>query len=61
MTDALLTPEELSGWLKIPIRTIYGWRYRGASPRAIVVGRHLRYRQREVEEWLDGQMSERGH
>jgi excisionase family DNA binding protein len=51
--DDLLSPDDLSGLLKVPKSTVYGWRSRGDGPVASKVGRHLRYRRREVDRWLD--------
>lgn len=48
----LLTPEQLSEFLGIPVGTIYQWRYTGTGPVALKVGRHLRYRPEDVETWL---------
>jgi excisionase family DNA binding protein len=53
--DALLTSEEVAVYLRVPRSTLYGWKYRGDGPRAIRVGRLLRYRSSEVERWLDAQ------
>jgi excisionase family DNA binding protein len=52
-TNRPLTTQELADFLQVPIATIYGWRYRGEGPKASKVGRHLRYRFRDVEDWLD--------
>lgn len=51
----LATAEELAGHLSVPLGTVYAWRYRSQGPKAIKVGRHLRYRWAEVEAWLDSQ------
>ncbi len=56
----LLTSEELAGLLKVPVATLYRWRYQGTGPTAIRVGRHLRYRRRDVIAWLDDQTGDRG-
>lgn len=55
MPDHLDTPERLAEYLGIPVKTLYQWRHRGVGPRAIKVGRHLRYRPSDVERWLDAQ------
>jgi hypothetical protein len=56
MPEPLLTPEELVTYLKLPaVETLYQWRVRGVGPKASKVGRHLRYRLRDVELWLDEQ------
>jgi len=48
----LMTPEEVSGLLQVPIGTLYGWRYKGVGPPAVRIGRHLRYDKSDVERWL---------
>ena len=53
----LLTPVELSEQLGVPIGTLYGWRTRGEGPRGIRVGRHLRYRQSDVDRWPTGALT----
>lgn len=49
----LLSVEELSAYLGIPKPTIYVWRTRGIGPLGIKVGRHVRFRQADVEAWLE--------
>ena len=51
--NELLTVEELAALLKVPPKTIYAWRYRRQGPRGIKVGRHLRFRRNDIEQWLD--------
>lgn len=53
--DDILTPTDLSAALKVPLGTIYGWRYRGKGPRGIRVGKHVRFRRSDVERWLETQ------
>jgi predicted DNA-binding transcriptional regulator AlpA len=52
--EPLLDLDWLSGFIDIPPRTIYNWRLRGEGPPAYRVGRHLRYRKSDVEDWLQG-------
>lgn len=64
MTDtatlpALLTTQELADYLGIPVRTIYAWNYQGDGPPRYKVGRHVRYRRTDVEEWLENQKADR--
>jgi predicted DNA-binding transcriptional regulator AlpA len=47
-----MTTSELAAYLKKPKATLYGWRYRGEGPPAIVVGGELRYRVSAVASWL---------
>ena len=48
----LLTVEELAERLGLVRDTLYHWRVRGEGPRAIKVGGRVRYRQCDVEAWL---------
>lgn len=45
--------EEVAQYLGVPLGTIYNWRVSGKGPRAIRVGRHLRYRPSDVDAWLE--------
>lgn len=51
--DTLLIPQELADMLQVPLQTLGQWRYLGRGPAYIKVGRHVRYRSVEVEQWLD--------
>ena len=51
----LLTVEEVAEWLRIPVKTLYEMRYRRVGPPAFRVGRWLRYREEDVQAWLDQQ------
>lgn len=51
--DPLWTTEVLSEYLSVPVQTIYDWRTRGYGPPGIRLGRHLRFRESDVFEWLD--------
>lgn len=52
---SLKTPEQVAEMLQVPLQTIYVWRTRGKGPRGIRVGRHLRYRDADIEAWLNEQ------
>lgn len=47
-----VTPE-VAAYLGVPVQTLYVWRTKGVGPRAVRVGKHLRYRWSDVEAWLD--------
>ncbi|MFB8141338.1 helix-turn-helix transcriptional regulator [Streptomyces parvus] len=51
----LLSARELADFLGVPLNTVYIWNHRHQGPRAHKVGRYLRYRWPEVEEWLETQ------
>jgi excisionase family DNA binding protein len=46
-----LTTEELAGRLRIPAETVKRWRKTGDGPRFIRVGKHVRYRETDIEAW----------
>jgi excisionase family DNA binding protein len=54
----LLRPEDVAAYLGVPVKTLYSWRHVGRGPRASRVGKHLRYRQEDVDRWLEEQASE---
>ena len=53
MEVKLWTPEDLSDYLVVPVNTLYQWNYKGSGPRPIRVGRHVRYREADVQAWLE--------
>jgi excisionase family DNA binding protein len=59
MTSAVfLTTDQLAGMLQVPVATVYAWRHKGEGPPGIRVGRHVRYREADVEAWLERQASQ---
>jgi excisionase family DNA binding protein len=50
-----LSPEELADHLKVPVATVYRWRYTGSAPVAHKIGRHVRFRSSDVEAWINQQ------
>ncbi len=53
--EPLLSIDELSEYLHVPVKTLYDWRITGKGPRAIHVGRQLRFFVSDVHEWLTEQ------
>lgn len=53
--DDVLTVDGLAALLKVPTSTVYAWRYRRTGPRGIRVGKHVRFRRSDVEQWLETQ------
>lgn len=50
----LLTPAQVADLLGVPEKTLFAWRARGRpSPRAVKVGRYLRFRPDDVREFID--------
>ena len=48
-----MTTDEVAEVLRIPKQTLYRWRTTGGGPEAIRVGRHLRFRAADVEQFLE--------
>ncbi|MBN3585972.1 helix-turn-helix domain-containing protein [Algoriphagus aestuarii] len=49
------TVEDVAAYLRVPVTTLYQWRYRRVGPRASRVGRYLRYDPAEVRAWVERQ------
>jgi excisionase family DNA binding protein len=50
--EKLLSADEVSEYLGVPVNTLYQWRHKGIGPEAYRVGRHLRYELSSVRAWL---------
>lgn len=53
--EQLLTIEQVSEQLQVPVRTLYAWRSLRQGPPSFRVGRYVRYRQSDLTEWIDEQ------
>lgn len=49
----LLSIAEVAEYLDVPVSTVRTWRANKSGPRGIRVGRHVRYRLRDIELWLE--------
>jgi excisionase family DNA binding protein len=49
----MLTPEQLSDELTVPVSTIYRWNYTKTGPTPCRVGKYVRYRRDDVDRWLE--------
>lgn len=58
--DRLLSVEDLAAYLGVPLATIYAWRYRRQGPPGFRVGRHLRFREKDIEVWIADQLRRNG-
>lgn len=56
--ETLLGTEQLAALLGVPVATLYAWRNKGEGPKAIKVGRHVKYRPTDVEAWLERHTSD---
>jgi excisionase family DNA binding protein len=51
--DRLISVDELADYLGVSVATLYQWRYRREGPPGFRVGRHVRYRWTDIEEWIE--------
>jgi predicted DNA-binding transcriptional regulator AlpA len=58
--QALLSAADLSELLGVEAKTLANWRCQGKGPRSIKVGRLVRYRMSDVEQWLASREQENG-
>lgn len=50
---SLWTVDDVAGYLRVPVQTLYSWRVKGYGPRGRRMGKHLRYRPEDVEAWFE--------
>ena len=55
----LMTLNEVSALLGIPVATLYRWRHRGEGPPGYRIGRHVRIRRAAVEAWIESRADAR--
>lgn len=53
MSGRLLTVAQVAEYLQVPVQTLYLWRHKGTGPRHVKMGRHLRYRQADLDAWVE--------
>lgn len=51
-----LTPQELAHRVGVPLQTVYGWRVYQKGPRAMRIGKYVRYRIEDVLTWEEAQL-----
>lgn len=57
--EPLVGAPEVAQYLGVPVATLANWRHRNAGPPNYRVGRHVRYRMSDVEQWLEQQQRDR--
>lgn len=60
MSTRLISPDEVSERLQVPVATLYRWRSTNYGPPAIKVGKHLRYRQSDIDAFIEAQFAQEG-
>jgi len=53
--DGLLNEAQTSLLLCLSVRTLQGWRLRGGGPVYVKTGRSVRYRRRDLIDWIEAQ------
>ena len=48
----LLSVQDLSNYLGVPVNTLYQCRTKGYGPAGRRIGKHIRYREADVEAWV---------
>jgi excisionase family DNA binding protein len=55
----LWSVRDLAEFLGVPMNTVYKWESRGDGPPSYKVGKHRRYRERDVLAWLESRKNEK--
>ena len=50
--EPVLTTSELAAHLGVPVQTIHDLRHAGRGPHGFRIGRELRYRLSEIQDWI---------
>lgn len=54
-----LSAQEFAVREGVPLATVYGWRVHGKGPRAMRIGKYVRYRMEDVLAWEESQLDRR--
>lgn len=49
--DRMWTVDDVAAYLRVPVKTLYQWKWRGEGPPVRKIGRHLRYDPTAVRAW----------
>ena len=50
-----MSTAELARFLGVPRQSLYAWRAKGTGPAWYRVGRAIRYKEQDVEAWIEAQ------
>jgi excisionase family DNA binding protein len=56
----LMTIDEVAAFLQVSKNTIYGWRHHRKGPSAVRLGKHLRFKRKNVLGWIEQLEREQG-
>lgn len=54
--EPLLSVQELSDYLGIPVATLYDWRVDHRGPKAVKLGHALRYPESAIRDWIQEEL-----
>lgn len=57
--ERIMTPDEVADYLGATTTWLAQMRYRGDGPAFLKLGRVIRYRERDLTEWLDSRVRSR--
>ncbi|HJP73494.1 MAG TPA: helix-turn-helix domain-containing protein [Pseudonocardiaceae bacterium] len=57
MSEKLWGVGDVAEYLGVPVNTLYAWRTKGYGPTGRRIGKHVRYRPADVEQWVADQGS----
>jgi len=52
----LMTIDQVAEQLQVPVATLYKWRASQYGPKALKVGKYLRWQQVDVDAWITAQV-----
>lgn len=53
MSTQLLTREQAATFLQFSVKTLANWAVTGAGPRLVKIGGRVRYRQADLDKWIE--------
>jgi excisionase family DNA binding protein len=56
-----LTPQQVSAELAVSTKTLEGWRHKRSGPPFVKIGRLVRYRRCDLDNWLHNQSHGNSH
>lgn len=51
--EPLLGTADVARLLGVPVKTVLTWRYKGVGPPGFRVGKHVRYRRGDIEQYIN--------
>jgi len=54
----LMSIDQLAAYTGIPKNTLYYWRAQGSGPRGMKLGKYVRYRRADVQDWLNASLEQ---